>query len=202
MSEDVRAWLEKLRTDDSQVAQEVWERYFSQLVRLAHRRMGELPRRSADEEDVALSAMNSFIQGARADRFPQLEDESDLWRLLVTITARKVSAQRRRHFAARRASGTVRGESVFAGAAGSDWGDGIAQVLGKEPTPQFAAEVAEECQALFEKLDDPLLRDIARWKMEGFSNEDIAAKLGRTVRTIERKLSLIRDCWSTGDCQS
>jgi len=116
--------------------------------------------------------------------------------------SRKVSAQRRRHFAARRASGTVRGESVFAGAAGSDWGDGIAQVLGKEPTPQFAAEVAEECQALFEKLDDPLLRDIARWKMEGFSNEDIAAKLGRTVRTIERKLSLIRDCWSTGDCQS
>ena len=198
---DVQVWLEKLKSDDSEAAQQIWECYFSQLVRLAHRRLGELPRRSVDEEDVALSAMNSFIQGARANRFPRLNDENDLWRLLVTITARKANAQRRRHFAARRASGAVRGESVFEGGADSQRGDGIAGIQDREPSPEFAAEVAEQCQALFDKLNDPLLREIAGWKMEGFTNEEIAQKLGRTVRTIERKLSLIRDCWSTGEGQ-
>ena len=196
MSDSLPLWLDKLKRDDPQAAQRIWERCFSQLVRLAHRRLGDLPRRSIDEEDVALSAMNSFIQGVRADRFPRLEDESDLWRLLVTITARKASAQRRRHFAERRSSGTVRGESIFEGVGDLEEGAGIGGVMGKEPPPEFEAQMAEECQTLFDKLDDPLLRDIARWKMEGYSNEEIAQKLGRTVRTIERKLRLIRDCWS------
>jgi DNA-directed RNA polymerase specialized sigma24 family protein len=163
---------------------------------LAQRRLKELPRRAADEEDIALSAMNSFVQGARAGRFPNLASENDLWRLLVTITTRKVGAQRRRHYAQRRDQGRVRGESIFQGAADGDEGPGIAGAAGPEPTPEFAALVAEQCRVLFEKLDDPLLRDVARWKMEGYSSEEIAGKLGRTVRTVERKLNLIRDCWS------
>ncbi|HTU24630.1 MAG TPA: ECF-type sigma factor [Pirellulales bacterium] len=196
MSNDVRQWIDQLQQGDPEGAQRVWEQYFGQLVRLAQRRMGTLPRRVADEEDVALSAMNSFVQGARAGKFPRLDDESDLWRLLVTITARKVAAQRRRHFAARRNHGKVRGESIFVPADGDADTPGIATVMGESPTPAFAAEVADECRVLFDKLDDPLLREIARWKMEGFSNDEIAQKLGRTERTIERKLALIRESWS------
>ena len=196
MSDDVRQWLDQLQQGEPEAAQRVWEQYFAQLVRLAQRKMGTLPRRVADEEDVALSAMNSFVQVARAGKFPRLDDESDLWRLLVTITARKVTAQRRRHFAARRSGGKVRGESIFLQGDNDRQMGGIAAVPGEIATPAFAAQVADECRVLFEKLDDPLLRDIARWKMEGFSNEEIAVKLGRTERTIERKLALIRDSWS------
>ena len=47
------------------------------------------PRRASDEEDVALSAFQSFYQGIARGRFPQLEDRDNLWRLLITITARK-----------------------------------------------------------------------------------------------------------------
>jgi DNA-directed RNA polymerase specialized sigma24 family protein len=197
MSNDVRQWLEQLQQGEPEAAQRVWEQYFGQLVRVAQRKMGSLPRRAADEEDVALSAMNSFVQGARGGKFPRLDDESDLWRLLVTITARKVSAQRRRHFAARRSGGKVRGESIFLQGDNDQQMGGIGTVPGEIATPAFAAQVADECRVLFEKLDDPLLRDIARWKMEGFSNDEIATKLGRTERTIERKLALIRDSWST-----
>jgi DNA-directed RNA polymerase specialized sigma24 family protein len=196
MSNDVRQWIDQLQQGEPEAAQRVWEQYFAQLVRLAQRKMGALPRRAADEEDVALSAMNSFVQGARAGKFPRLDDESDLWRLLVTITARKVTAQRRRHFAARRNNGKVRGESIFLQADTDQQMGGIGSVPGEIPTPAFAAQVADECRVLFEKLDDPLLRDIARWKMEGFSNGEVALKLGRTERTIERKLALIRDAWS------
>jgi len=69
------------------------------------------------------------------------------------------------------------------------------------PTPEFAAQMAEEFQRLFARLDDPILQSIARCKMEGYSNEDIAAQIGRSIRTVERKLSLIRDCWLDGQTQ-
>ena len=57
----------------------------------------------------------------------------------------------------------------------------------REPTPEFAAEVAEQCQRLLDDLPDEDLRRIAVWKMEGHSNEEIAAELQFATRTIERK---------------
>jgi hypothetical protein len=53
--------------------------------------------------------------------------------------------------------------------------DGIDQVAGREPTPEFAALVAEECRRLLEGLGSPELRSIALWKMEGDTTEEIAA---------------------------
>jgi DNA-directed RNA polymerase specialized sigma24 family protein len=195
MVNDVQEWLARLRSGNNAASQELWQAYIGKLMRLAERRLGSLPRRVVDQEDVALSAMNSFIQGARAGRFPLLADESDLWRLLVTITSRKAHAARRHHFAARRNYGRTRGESALAPRSDVDGTGGIESIAGRVPTPAFAAQVAEEFQRLFERLDDPILQNIARWKMEGFSNEEIAARMGRNVRTVERKLSLIRDCW-------
>ena len=191
--------LEKVQDGDSSAAQVIWEEYFNKLLRLAQRKLGGLPRRVADEEDVALSAMNSFLQGARHGKFPQLADEDDLWRLLVTITARKAHAQQRRHFAEKRGGGAVRGESVFFNGEDSNAVAGMGQVLGSEPTPQFAAEVAEEFCDLLDRLEDPTLQSVAHWKMEGYTNEEIAEKLGRNVRTVERKLALIRQTWSVAD---
>ncbi len=98
MSDDVTRWIRRLADGDELAAQRIWERYFEDLTRLARKRLAGLPRRAADEEDVALSAMNSFYRGALAGRFPQLSDREDLWKLLVTITARKATAQRRRHY--------------------------------------------------------------------------------------------------------
>jgi DNA-directed RNA polymerase specialized sigma24 family protein len=195
----IAAWLESLKDGDSRTARQLWERYFTRLAHLAERRLGGLPRRTADEEDIALSAMNSFMQGAREGKFPSLTDETDMWRLLVTITARKVSAQRRRHFAVRRHRGKIRGESVFAAKSGSDAAGGIDAVEGPEPTPEFVAEMSEACRRLFERLNDRTLCDVARWKLEGCTNEEIATRLGRNLRTVERKLKLIRDCWSALD---
>jgi DNA-directed RNA polymerase specialized sigma24 family protein len=36
------------------------------------------------------------------------------------------------------------------------------------------------------------LRVIAVWKMEGFTNEEIAVMISRSLPTVERKLALIR----------
>jgi DNA-directed RNA polymerase specialized sigma24 family protein len=49
---------------------------------------------------------------------------------------------------------------------------------------------------LLERLEDPQLRSIALWKMEGYSTDEIADKLGCVPRTVERRLALIRTLWN------
>ena len=72
---------------------------------------------------------------------------------------------------------------------------GLEDLISREPTPDFAAQVAEEFQKLLGMLGDRSLQTLALWKMEGFTNDEIAAKLGCVSRTIERRLRLIRRLW-------
>jgi DNA-directed RNA polymerase specialized sigma24 family protein len=69
-------------------------------------------------------------------------------------------------------------------------------ILGSEPSPEFAAQVADECRHLLALLEHPELRSIALWKMEGYTNAEIADKLGCVTVTIERRLRLIRRIWT------
>lgn len=194
-SDEVTLWIGKLCDGDGQAAQEIWNRYFERLTYFARKKFERLPCRVADEEDVALSALDSLCRGAAAGRFPQLADRQDLWRVLVTIAARKVYAQMRRQRAGKRGGGKVRGESVFLQVDGDD-GDGIEQALGREPTPELANIVAEDCQRLLDSLEDATLRQVAQLKLEGYTNEEISSQLGCVPRTVERKLERIRDKWA------
>src|SRR5689334_2170252 len=84
-------WVEQLRQGNAEAAQKLWQTYFAQLVHLARGRVQTILRRAADEEDVALSAFQSFFRGIENGRYPQLNDRYDLWKLLVTITLNKAS---------------------------------------------------------------------------------------------------------------
>src|SRR5262245_46060314 len=70
----VTQWIDGLKAGDPNAAQKLWERYCRRLVGLARKKLRAAPRRAADEEDVALSAFDSFCRGAEQDRFPQLND--------------------------------------------------------------------------------------------------------------------------------
>ncbi len=190
------SWISQLKAGDSVAAQKLWEAYHEQLVRFARKKLRAVPRRAADEDDVAVSAFNSFWQAAVQGKFPQLNDSDDLWKILVTITARKALRQAQHARRQKRGEGKVRGESVFrqADASEPDWG--IEQVVGREPTPAYAAEVTENLRRLLECLDDDGLRQLAVLKMQGYTNQEIAEKLDCGLRSVERKLSGIRTIWS------
>ena len=159
VDEEVSRWISDLGRGDSRAAERLWERYFSKLAQFARRKLDGQPRRVVDEEDVALSAMHSFCRGMAEHRFDALRDRAELWKLLLTITARKVCAARRRQHAAKRGGGRVRGESAFLKVQQHDGrDDGIASVLGTEPTPELAAMVADDCRALLDRLEDEKLR--------------------------------------------
>ncbi len=138
----VTRWLALLRAGDPAGMQPLWERYFRRLVGLARARLRGSPCRVADEEDVALSAFDSFCRHAEAGRFAGLLDRDGLWRLLVVLTARK-----------------------------------------------------EEYQRLLACLQDRELETIAQRRLEGYTVEEISARLGYAARSIKRKLQLIRAIW-------
>jgi DNA-directed RNA polymerase specialized sigma24 family protein len=196
---ETASWLAALEAGDSQAAQRLWKMYYPRLVQLASRKLQGTSRRVADEEDVALSAFDSICQGLKAGRFPKVNDRDDLWRLLVTITARKAADLANHNARQKRGGGAVRGDSAL-GNCGGRWGsepqDGWGQVVGSEPTPEFSCQVREELDRLLALLGEPLLVQIALAKLEGRTNDEIAAQMQVVPRTIERKLALIRQCWA------
>jgi DNA-directed RNA polymerase specialized sigma24 family protein len=181
----VSNWIDRLKAGDRAATRQLWERYFQRLVSLARARLQGAPRRAADEEDVALSAFHSFCRAAEQGRFPRLLDRDNLWRLLVVLTTRKASHLVRHE----------RQQKRRAPAADPDAPE-LEAILGSEPTPEFAAQLAEECRRLLDGLGSADLAQVALWKMEGYANEEIAAKLGCVPRTVERKLRLIRSLWA------
>lgn len=186
-------WLGLLKEGDSQAAQKLWEAYFERLVGLAHRKLAGFQARAFDGEDIALAAFDSFYRGVKKGQFPQLNDRGDLWQILVMLTARKAIDQKVHERRGKRGGGDVRGESAFDGR--DDLERGIDRVLGSEPTPEFAAEVAEEFRELLQLLGDEELRQIAVAKFEGYSNDEIARMRDISLRSVERKLAVIRGLW-------
>ena len=180
----VTVWLAQLKAGDPKAAGPLWEGYFSRLVGLARVRLRSVPRTVADEEDVALSAFNSFWEGVGKGRFPRLDDRHDLWQVLFVITDRK-------------ARGRIKYEMCAKHRRPSSGDDApLEEAAAVEPTPDEAALVAEECGRLLAKLgDEHRLREVAVWKMEGYTNAEIAGKLGQAVSTVERKLKHIRSIW-------
>lgn len=195
LDESVTLWIDGLRHGDQHSAQQLWERYFSQLVRMAGAKLPRSVRRDFDEEDVALSAFHSVCRGVQDGRFPQLEDRDNLWSLLVVITARKARRRLRSAMTQKRGGGEVRGESIFLVTNDDEAAAGINHVIGKEPSAEFAAEVSEESERLLSLLPDDAMRQLAILKLEGRSNSEAAERLNCGLRTVERRLGLIRNIW-------
>jgi DNA-directed RNA polymerase specialized sigma24 family protein len=139
---------------------------------------------------VALSAFDSFCQGVARGRYPRLDDRDDLWRLLVVITERKAIDEVQRERRQKRGGGRILGDL-----GASETTAGISAVADPEPTPEFAALVADECRLLLDRLRDDGLRSVAQLRLEGYTNEEVADRLGCSLRTVARKVELIRRTW-------
>jgi DNA-directed RNA polymerase specialized sigma24 family protein len=198
MDEDdpVTRWIEGLKAGDEAAVADLWNRYFERLVRLARQKLGTTPRRVADEEDVAVSVFRCLCNGAQHGRLAEMTDRGDLWRVLVTMTMRKTIDQQRRLSGKKRGAGRVRGESVFIRKSGEEGTPGIQQFGDGLPTPLMLTIIEEEGQRLLGALEDPKLRQVALWKLESYTNDEIAEKLRLTTRSVERKLQRIREIWS------
>ncbi len=180
--DSVTRLLPGLKRGDELAAAGIWARFFEKLLRLARRKLNGMPRGMMDEEDVANSVFKSLCLRARRGDFKQLDDRDDLWRLLAAITHLKAAEAIR---GANRQKRSTRGRRALP----------IEQLVAAGPSPETLASLDEQRQRLLALLPDEACRKIALWKMEGYTDEEIAARLEVTDRTVRRKMKLIRAVW-------
>ena len=193
----VTRWIGELAGGEAdEAARRLWERYFDQLVRVARDRLHAARRGPADEEDAALSAFDSLCRGVAAGRFPRLAGRDELWRLLVAITGRKAADQREREACQKRGGGQLVRESELGNPSPEVEAGGLDQFPGAAPTPEFLALMAEEVRRLFDLLPNESLRLVALLKMEGYTADEVATRIDRSARSVQRKLEVIRTLWT------
>lgn len=172
-----------MQAGEHSAAEALWQRYYNKVIRVANRHLLDSPRVMADSEDVAISAFKSFFRAVEEGRTPQLNTADEIWRLLVTLTARKAIKQLRYENRVKRNDGNQNENDDSAA---------IENLVGNEPSPEFSVAIFQEFQALNERLPDDEMRHIAQRKMEGFSSSEIAQEIGCDLRTIQRRLAIIR----------
>ena len=190
MSEElIITWMNRLANGDGAAAEQLWREYYERLVCFARAKWGAFPRRVADEEDIALSAIQSFCERVKERRFPKLHDRNNLWNLLTTITARKLLNLKRDANRKKRGGGSQVSTSYPEQAK-------LEQILGNETSPEFVVEMREELERLLSRLESEALKEIALLKLSGHTNAEIAEKLDCSMRRVERKLQLVRKLWN------
>ncbi len=169
---------EQLLRDEA--ARELWEHYFADMMIFARKRLRAMhaPLGPADEEDAAARAFMKVCRGIERGQL-KLASRLDLTKVLRSATTREVF--------------TILGRNRTPG-------DFVDQAVLEEITdPALPSDVLllalDACQRLLDLLETNELRQVAIWKLVGYTNEAIGLKLGRSPATVERTLSQIRETW-------
>ncbi|MGF1583096.1 MAG: ECF-type sigma factor [Gemmataceae bacterium] len=187
--------VQQLKAGQRDALQDLWARYFERLVRLARKKLDGAPRQMADEEDVALSAINSFCVAVENQRFPKLEDSADLWQILVMLVRKKSARLWEYHSRERRNHNKVQSIEVPPGAGSESDAFFLDQIQGETPDPQVAAEFTEQLQVLLQTLSDKELQQIAVLRLEGHTHGEIGETIDRSSETVRRRLERIQKTW-------
>jgi len=191
----VSRWIVAVKDGNPGAAHSLWKRYHRLLVGVARKMLRTANRAALDEEDVVQNVFHSFFQAVQRGRFPQLDDRHGLWRLLVVITVNKTLRQLHYERRQKRCAATATHPTLATRRNPEEDESALLQVAAPEPSPDFAAQLQEQCSRLLSLLGDVTLRSVAIWKMEGYGNDEIAQMLGCSRRTVARKLDSIRELW-------
>lgn len=156
-------------------AEEIFDDYLLRLTALVRSRMASNLARKFDPEDVVLSAFRSFFVAAKNGRF-EIENQSGLWQLLVTISLRKLY---RRIDELQTEKRSLQQEDY-----------GVAEFIASGPTPEQAAAVTDEILNLLESLSSRD-RKILELRLQGVRQVEIARELNVSDRTIRRVLDSV-----------
>ena len=178
-TDSVTGWIRGLGTSRHEDASKLlWDRYFARIARLAQGACG-VPRGGPPTAKTWRSASSTASSGVPPPA------GSIAWIAATTSGGSSSPSPRER-------PATPRGTSFARSAAGSSTSTTRAswpRSPAPSPSPEFAALVADESRRLFEALSDDSLRQVVRLRLEGYTNEEIAAALDCGLRTVERKLA-------------
>ena len=176
-----------LKNGDHSAAGQLWCFLQKRLMNLSRNATRHDQKMVYDEQDVALSAFFTLCDGCESQRYDNIANRDELWRLLAVITVNKARKKAAHENRLKRGGGLTR----------VDDGDALLRLLPDgRPGPEVALLMQDECSRLLQLLGKKELQLVALHKVEGHTNEEIAARLGCTRRAVQRRLSLIRNIWA------
>ena len=168
--------LRRFRLGSEDAAAELYRRYAPRLRRLARRQCSSILAQRVDADDIIQSVFCAFFQAARKGYY-DVPDGEDLWKLLLVIALNKVRSKKTYHQAAKR---------------------DLRQTISTQGLKSWQNAENLTRQLLRIAFDDAVLqlggpeREMVKLLMEGRHVADIAAKVGRSKRTVERNLQTVR----------
>ena len=172
--------LEQWQGGDQSAATRLYEHYSQRLCALAEAQIGERLSRRVGADDIVQSVFRTFFRRARNGQFV-VDHSSSLWQLLVRITLHRIQRQAERHRAERR---NVSSEVDISNVAG------LPEALAREPTPDEAAALTSELEAVLAELDWQEAETL-RLCLQGHSSPEIAQRVGSSRWTVRRVLDRI-----------
>ncbi len=166
--------LDRYHDGDSAAAFEIYSRYAQRMFALTRTRIGNQLTGKIDPEDITQSAFQAFF--AKADRNEVFwRQQGDLWRLLAAICINHVKREDEFFGAAKR--NVVKEQAIE-----SEIGD---RLHGTE------VKLAELLGSLLHN-EKPLVSQVARARLAGFTLTEIAVETGRSERTVRRVLQILK----------
>lgn len=180
--------FQRLRAGDAASAKQLWDRFFPRLLGLARMVLAgrELP---IGAEDAVQVAFFNFFRRVELGKVDDDAGRDDLWKLLSMMTAQIASKQRRSEKAQRRGGGSILLESELENDQGSEFN--LDEMLGPIAPPDCDLI----CEDLLNRLDHDV-QEVAVLRLAGYTNSEIKDIVGYPLRSIERRLQLIRSVWS------
>jgi RNA polymerase sigma-70 factor (ECF subfamily) len=179
---DPRHLIEQWQSGSETAAQQIFDKYVERLLVLARWHISEKLRSRIDPEDVVQSVFRTFFLRVRNDRFT-FDEADDLFKLLTRITLHKTLRQVAFHRAARR-------NPAREAAKGNDDQDQIMQILDTEPDPETVVAFTDQLKTFLTKFS-PQEQEIIEMRLQGYTSEDIAQKLGTYDRKVRRILERV-----------
>lgn len=171
--------VRRFRGGSQNAATQLYSRYANRLGTLAETRRPRALARCVDSEDIVQSVFRRFFRGVRQGRY-DVPAGDDLWKLLMVITLNKIRTLSAFHYAAKRDVRLTAGE------------DYLSQLPDAHQSQDaefaFSQLVIDETLAHFSLPH----RDIIGLRLEGHEVAEIAQKIGRPKRTVERILQEAR----------
>jgi len=189
--QSITKWIAALKEGDHFAAQRLWGYLQQRLVTYAQR-LVQVPPAHYDEEDVALSAFGALCDGLEKGRYSDVDNRTDLWKLLAVIAMNKARKRADHDNRLKRGGGHAKLTD----------GDAVLNLISSsDPPPDLLMSMQEECQKKLNSLQQEELKLVVMLKIEGYTNEEIAETMGCTRRSIQRRLVLIREIWTEDDCE-
>ena len=189
--EDWDRLINGLREGDQQACSEFWNNFGPMLEGVARKRLSERLQRRVGPDDVVQSACRTFFRRVSAGQF-DLPDADALWRLMCAITLTKARRAARDHSRQKR---SMQSEQYLDDTTSDDQRSG-AEIPSNDDAPFEAAAFSDQMSVLLGSLS-PKECQVLDLKLQNHTNEEIAAQMQCSERTVRRITDQIRSRWST-----